>query len=171
MRNLRRVPPRTGDETSRRGRAQGAGPSSEGPGTRRDAREGRRLPAGICKAPARNEGQTGLPRKAGGDFPRPTQDVDIAFGCPAGNAGDQATGRGKAECPARAEADFGLAESPGFFDPPTDSRNATEASSCRIECKTGSAGSPAGPPRRAHGAAEGHGNAPADGPPAAPLRV
>src|SRR5205809_6114085 len=47
MRNLRRVPPRTGDETSRRGRAQGAGPSSEGPGTRRDAREGRRLPAGI----------------------------------------------------------------------------------------------------------------------------
>src|SRR5437879_132534 len=62
-------------------------------------------------------------------------------------------------------------ERPGFFDPPTDSRNATEASSCRIECKTGSAGSPAGPPRRAHGAAEGHGNAPADGPPAAPLRV
>src|SRR5439155_12052934 len=121
--------------------------------------------------PARNEGQTGLPRKARGDFPRPTQDVDIAFGCPAGNAGDQATGRGKAECPARAEADFGLAESPGFFDSPTDSRNATEASSCRIECKTGSAGSPAGPPRRAHGAAEGHGNAPADGPPAAPLRV
>src|SRR5436190_782295 len=167
MRNLRRVPPRPDDETGSR-RCPGAGPRFKGPGTRRDTRQGRRLPAGARKVLARSDGQTDPPREARDDAPGPIPDAVIALTRPARSSGDQSTGRGKIECPVRTKGDFGLAESPAFSDPPTDSRNATEASSRRIGCETGSAATERGP-RRAHGAAEGHGNASAGDPTAVPL--